>query len=112
MQNYWIGIMAGAFVVAMAAWLLLVFNADRHPGRTPQSSAPQREVIGGEFEAREGGRQLMPHPAQPFPAPDFARDPASAGYEVPGQRIPAEAAPEEQSAPETSPGRGGSAIAP
>jgi hypothetical protein len=64
-HNYWLGIMAAAFTIAMAAWLLLVFRADRHPGGTPHESMPRREVIGGEFQASEGGRQLMPRPGDP-----------------------------------------------
>lgn len=91
MHNYWIGIMALAFVLAMATWLLLVFNADRRqgPGKT-QDSSPHREVIGGEFEAREGGRQLMPHPAQPSEPPHVPAQPG-AGSELPRQRMPAAA---------------------
>jgi hypothetical protein len=94
MHNYWIGIMALAFVIAMATWLLLVFNAGRPGPREPQESAPHREVIGGEFEAREGGRQLMPHPAQPSEPPHV---PAQAGAssdadaERPRQKMPAAA---------------------
>jgi len=65
MHNYWLGIMAAAFALAMVVWIALVFNADRHPRSREQDSEPHREVIGGEFEARAGGRQLMPHPGQP-----------------------------------------------
>jgi hypothetical protein len=64
MQNYWLGIMAAAFVLALGIWLTLVFYADRHPQGRPQNSLPRREVIGGEFEARDGGRQLMPIPGE------------------------------------------------
>ena len=64
MQNYWLGIMAIAFVAALATWLLLVFNADRHPHARSHESLPHREVMGGEFEARDGGRQVMPIPGQ------------------------------------------------
>lgn len=80
MHSYWIGIMAIAFVITLVAWILLVFNADRHPRGRPHESLPHRDVIGGEFSAREGGRQLMPHPNEPDP-------------EVPGPRQPAEHRP-------------------
>lgn len=69
MPNYWLGIMAAAFAVALTAWIALVFMADRQRPRQPQESMPHREVIGGEFEAREGGRQLMPHPGDPSAPP-------------------------------------------
>ena len=67
MHSYWIGIMAIAFVITLAAWILLVFNADRHPRGRPHDSSPHRDVMGGSFSAREGGRQLMPHPNEPDP---------------------------------------------
>lgn len=98
MQNYWIGVMAVAFVIALAAWLLLVFNADRKGPAKAQDSLPHREVIGGEFEAREGGRQLMPHPAQPS-EPAAAAQPG-AGQELPRQRMPAAAEQESAGVPE------------
>ncbi len=78
MQNYWLGIMAAAFVLALGVWLSLVFYADRHPQSRPQNSLPHREVIGGEFEARDGGRQLMPIPGE-LNLPTGASIPAQAG---------------------------------
>lgn len=93
MHNYWLGVMAAAFVLAMGVWLLLVFNADRHPRGRPQESLPHREVIGGEFEAREGGRQLMPIPGEPTGVPDAAAagQPAGPRPTVPEQPGPAQA---------------------
>jgi hypothetical protein len=62
MPNYWLGIMAVAFAAALAVWIALVFRADRPRPGPPQDSTPHREVIGGAFTAREGGRQVMPDP--------------------------------------------------
>jgi len=65
MPNYWLGIMAVAFAAALALWIGLVFRAERlRPGR-PHESSPHRDVIGGAFAAREGGRQVMPDPGAP-----------------------------------------------
>ncbi|HVB45144.1 MAG TPA: hypothetical protein VNF47_20910 [Streptosporangiaceae bacterium] len=66
MQNYWIGIMAIAFALALVLWLTLVFRANRHPHGMGQGTSPRREVLGGSFEAREGGRQVMPDPNTPL----------------------------------------------
>lgn len=63
---YWLGIMAIAFAAAMALWITLVFRAGREVPRRPQESEPHREVIGGTFEARAGGRQVMPDPGVPL----------------------------------------------
>jgi hypothetical protein len=64
MPNYWLGIMAAAFAIAMTVWISLVFWAGRKsPGR-PQVPLPPREIVGGAFEARQGGRQLMPDPLE------------------------------------------------
>jgi hypothetical protein len=94
-HNYWLGIMAGAFVIALALWLGLVFYADRHPAaRGPADFQPRREVIGGEFEAREGGRQLVPHFGRPDDAPETESGlPGSGQSPVPEQarRTPAAA---------------------
>lgn len=66
MPNYWLGIMAVAFAAAMALWIGLVFRADRQRPGPPQESSPHREVVGGTFQAREGGRQLIPDPETPL----------------------------------------------
>jgi hypothetical protein len=90
MQNYWLGIMAAAFVLALGVWLSLVFYADRHPQGRPHNSLPHREVIGGEFEARDGGRQLMPIPGE-LNLPTGASIPAQAGPATAGEPRPAHA---------------------
>ncbi len=66
MPNYWLGIMAVAFAAALALWIVLVFRAGQRSPGPPQESAPHREVIGGAFAAREGGRQVMPDPGAPL----------------------------------------------
>jgi hypothetical protein len=66
MANYWLGIMAVALAATLALWIGLVFRADRQRPRPPQESGPHREVIGGAFMAREGGRQVMPDPEAPL----------------------------------------------
>ena len=63
---YWLGIMAVAFAAAIALWIVLVFRAGREVPHRPQESEPHREVVGGAFEAREGGRQVMPDPGVPL----------------------------------------------
>lgn len=81
MPNYWIGIMAVAFVVALATWLSLVFYADSHPHGKAGESLPHREIMGGSFDAFEGGRQVMPHPGVPS-----AREPVHDSLAGAGQR--------------------------
>ena len=51
-------------ILALAAWLFLVYRADRHSGdgghpETSHRAVPRREVAGGAFRSR-GGRQVMP----------------------------------------------------
>lgn len=65
-QYYWLGIMAVAFAAALALWIVLVFRAGRDVPHRTQESEPRREVVGGAFEAREGGRQVMPDPGVPL----------------------------------------------
>lgn len=48
--------------VALATWLSLLFYANGHPSRGRHSVNLPTEVRGGEFQAVEGGRQLMPIP--------------------------------------------------
>jgi len=64
-HNYWLGIMALAFALALTTWISLVFMASRHPGGKAQESWPHRDVMGGAFSAREGGRQVTPDPRLP-----------------------------------------------
>jgi len=89
--NYWLGIMAVAFAAALALWIALVFRADRHRPGPPQESEPHRDVIGGAFAAREGGRQVMPDPRAPI-VPETRRDvprqAAAASGEVAGRAVP------------------------
>jgi hypothetical protein len=66
MPNYWLGIMAVAFAGAMTVWIVLVFWAGRNPPDRPEDPLPPREIIGGTFEARRGGRQVMPDPREPI----------------------------------------------
>src|SRR5258708_30362619 len=61
-HNYWLGIMALAFALAIATWIGLVFRANRHPGGKAQESWPHRDVMGGAFSAMQGGRQVTPDP--------------------------------------------------
>ena len=68
MPNYWLGIMALAFAIAMALWIVLVFWAGRVKHKVHENS-PRREVIGGSFEAHEGGRQVVPDPRESLPDP-------------------------------------------
>jgi hypothetical protein len=84
-HNYWLGIMALAFVLALIVWIGLVFNAGRHPGGKAQESWPRREVMGGSFTAMEGGRQVMPDPRE-SPEPDETTVPQPA---VPQPAVPA-----------------------
>ncbi len=79
MPNYWLGIMAVAFAAALAVWITVVFRAGRNTPHRPQESAPHREVIGGAFEAREGGRQVMPDPVKPL-VPDSDRPAHGSGH--------------------------------
>jgi hypothetical protein len=74
--DYWLGIMAAAFSIALALWIGLVFNAGRHPHG--YSKEPQRrgDVMGGSFTAAQGGRQVTPHPGEtPEPMPGDAQEP-------------------------------------
>jgi hypothetical protein len=83
-SSAWLAIMAVCLAAALAVWLTLVFLADRSSGK-PQENSPRREVVGGTFEARHGGRQVMPDPTEPIlHEPDVAA-------RVPGQRQNTEA---------------------
>ena len=66
MPNYWLPIMAVAFAGALAVWIALVFRADRKIPDRPEDPLPRREILGGAFEARRGGRQVMPDPFEPI----------------------------------------------
>jgi hypothetical protein len=90
--DYWLGIMAAAFVIGLAIWIGLVFNADRHPHG--YFKVPQRrgDVMGGSFTAAQGGRQVTPIPGEtdepmpgdaqaPFVPPAPRQSPDQAGRE-------------------------------
>ncbi len=62
----WLAVMALALALALASWIVLVFRAQRHESRQAQESLPDREVIGGRFRAKAGGRQMMPDPREPL----------------------------------------------
>ena len=79
MPNYWLAIMAVAFAAALALWIGLVFRAERLKPGPPHESAPHRDVIGGAFAAREGGRQVMPDPGAPIVPESGADVPRQAG---------------------------------
>ena len=99
MPNYWLAIMAVAFAGALTVWIALVFMADRKQSHPTEVPPPQREIVGGMFEARLGGRQVMPDPfgpivhdddetSQELPEPAPPTGPAAplAGVAVPEQR--------------------------
>ncbi len=90
MPNYWLPIMAVAFAGALAVWIALVFRAGRQTPDRPEVPLPPREIIGGSFEARRGGRQVMPDPFEPIVHDDDEKSlehPAPiAGTVVPEQR--------------------------
>lgn len=50
--------------IALVIWIGLCFWADSHPVHKRADKLPY-EVSGGAFEARDGGRQLMPMPERP-----------------------------------------------
>ena len=87
MPNYWLGIMAVAFAGAMTLWIVLVFWAGRKTPDRPEVPLPPREIVGGAFEARRGGRQVMPDPREPIVHDDQTSEelPVS-GTVVPEQR--------------------------
>jgi hypothetical protein len=87
-HNYWLGIMALAFALAVVLWIGLVFNASRHPGGKAQESWPHRDVMGGHFSAREGGRQVTPDPRVP-PEPEEEVEAEAMARQQPTARPPA-----------------------
>ncbi|HET9897027.1 MAG TPA: hypothetical protein VFQ44_19000 [Streptosporangiaceae bacterium] len=76
--------MAVAFAGAMAVWIWLVMRADKHPhGYQDQTPPMRRDVLGGAFVARDGGRQVAPDPREP-PEPGSPQPPE------PEQAVPAQ----------------------
>ena len=85
MPNYWLGIMAVALALTLTLWIALVFRADSQRIGPPQESEPHREVMGGAFAAREGGRQVMPDPEAPLVPEGGATVPEQPRPEAAGQ---------------------------
>ncbi|MHB1595076.1 MAG: hypothetical protein ACYCO9_10755 [Streptosporangiaceae bacterium] len=108
MPNYWIGIMAVAFVIALAIWIGLVFYADSHPHGEAGESSPHREVMGGSFEAREGGRQVMPIPGVPLAREPWHDQLAGTGSQEESAGASAQAESAQASGQKESAGTGGS----
>jgi hypothetical protein len=69
--------------LALAVWISMCFWADAHPVHKGTRKNLPYEVSGGAFEARDGGRQLMPVPER-RPMPTGAEGGATAS--VPTQR--------------------------
>jgi hypothetical protein len=106
-HNYWLGIMALSFALAVTLWIGLVFYANRHPGGKAQESWPHRDVMGGSFEARQGGRQVMPDPTSPAePEPEASVPaPRTPPQPTPPQPTPATQAPAPRESPESEPAK-------
>ena len=66
MPNYWLGIMALTLAATLGIWILLVLGSGGKSLGCRQDNSPHREVLGGTFEARRGGRQVMPNPMEPI----------------------------------------------
>jgi len=107
MPNYWLGIMAVAFAAALALWIVLVFRAGRGRQGPPQESAPHREVIGGAFAAREGGRQVMPDPGAPL-VPETDQNVPRQGTPPTAEQVTEHTLPQQgkDRVPEQTPARG------
>src|SRR5260221_3071583 len=102
MPNYWLPIMAVAFAGAIAVWIALVFMADRKQSRPTEVPPPPREIAGGMFAARRGGRQVMPDPTEPIVHDDDQTSQELTGAAPPvGPAAPVTrtAVPEQRSAP-------------
>ncbi|HYK69440.1 MAG TPA: hypothetical protein VEV45_15960 [Streptosporangiaceae bacterium] len=69
--------------VALTTWLSLLFYANAHPSRGQHSVQLPTEVRGGEFQAVEGGRQLMPIPEHRPAVPGQRAAAAGENYQVP-----------------------------
>lgn len=69
----WLAIMAIVFILALAVWITLVFRADRREPGQAQEASPDREVIGGRFDAHAGGRQVMPDRREVAPEEESSR---------------------------------------
>ncbi len=119
MPNYWLGIMAVVLAITLAVWIGLVFRADKNQSGQPREAAQKREVIGGMFAARQGGRQVMPDPDEPIvhddgpdqeAAPTVPEQPGARGQTGPEATRPGTQppvpGPRTESVPEQAPARG------
>jgi hypothetical protein len=104
MPNYWLGIMAVVLAITLAAWIGLVFRADKYQPGHSRDSATNRDVTAGSLAARTGS--VPEQAAGAAGAPDTAgaaepgRQPATgqaARPAVPGQRT--EPVPEQTATP-------------
>lgn len=75
--------------IMLAAWITGIFWADKHPEHRRAGRRGRYEVSGGEFQARDGGRQLMPIPERP-PIPTAAEIAAGATIPVPREALTAD----------------------
>ncbi|HEY7323280.1 MAG TPA: hypothetical protein VH520_00530 [Streptosporangiaceae bacterium] len=91
--------------VALTTWLSLLFYANAHPSRGRHSVNLPTEVRGGEFQAVEGGRQLMPIPEHRPAVPGQRPVAASEAYESSTSTVTAggEHAPASEDEVETRP---------
>ncbi len=94
--NYWLGIMALAFALALATWIGLVFNAGRHPHGYSKLTQRRGDVMGGSFTAAQGGRQVTPIPGE-------TDEPMPGDAQAPFVPPPRESAPSESPEPHQSP---------
>jgi hypothetical protein len=119
MPNYWLGIMALTLAATLGVWILLVLGSGGKSLGRRQDNSPHREVIGGTFEARRGGRQVMPDPMEPITQePGLADGEQAHGSAATGQasdvKVPEQGKgplPEETAARGDRPGRTGSSQA-
>jgi hypothetical protein len=83
--------------VSLATWLSLLFYANAHPSRGRHSIDLPTEVRGGEFQAVEGGRQLMPIPEHRPAVPGQRPAASTETYQVASSTATAGAQPAETS---------------
>lgn len=105
-MDIWLVVMAICLAAALATWIFLVFRSERHTPEQLHDSFPHREVIGGKFDAHEGGRQVMPDPHEPL-VPE--RDGEEAGPRHPVAEQSTEHEPPDQTQtgmPRQAPARG------
>jgi hypothetical protein len=94
MPNYWLGIMAVVLAITLAVWIGLVFRADKQQSGRPREPVQNKEVIGGAFAARKGGRQVMPDPEEPIVHDDWVEPEVAASVPDQAAREPEPARPD------------------